>query len=216
MQDIGLATLVIIAANVLISLKGFNDFSFFEKYKFNIAGIRRGEQIRMFSSGFLHVDFSHLLFNMLTLYFFANVVIYNVGVTKFVLIYLLSLLVGNLLSFLMHKEEFHYSAVGASGAVMGILYAAILFEPNMGLYLFFIPIAIPAWLFGILYLAYSIYGMKKRLGNIGHDAHIGGAIAGYVLTLGFQPSIFQTDLWLVILLALPILVLYVLYKLGKL
>ncbi len=216
MQDIGIATLVIIAANVLISLKGFNDFSFFEKYKFNIAGIRRGEQIRMFSSGFLHVDFSHLLFNMLTLYFFANVVIYNVGVTKFVLIYLLSLLVGNLLSFLMHKDEFHYSAVGASGAVMGILYAAILFEPNMGLYLFFIPIAIPAWLFGILYLGYSIYGMKKRLGNIGHDAHIGGAIAGYVLTIGFQPSILQTDLWLVILLAIPILVLFVLYKLGKL
>lgn len=216
MQNIALATLIIIAANVLISLKGFNDFSFFEKYKFNIAGIRRGEQIRMFSSGFLHVDFSHLLFNMLTLYFFADVVIYNVGVTKFVLIYLLSLLVGNLLSFLMHKDEFHYSAVGASGAVMGILYAAILFEPNMGIYLFFIPIAIPAWLFGILYLGYSIYGMKKRLGNIGHDAHIGGAIAGYILTLGFDPSIFQTDLWLVILLAIPILVLFVLYKLGKL
>jgi membrane associated rhomboid family serine protease len=216
MQNIGLVTLIIIAANVLISLKGFNDFSFFEKYKFNIAGIRRGEQIRMFSSGFLHVDFSHLLFNMLTLYFFANVVIYNVGATKFVLIYLLSLLVGNLLSFFMHKDEFHYSAVGASGAVMGILYAAILFEPNMGLYLFFIPIAIPAWLFGIMYLGYSIYGMKKRLGNIGHDAHIGGAIAGYILTLGFQPSILQTDLWLVILLAIPILVLFVLYKLGKL
>lgn len=216
MQDIGLATLAIIVANVLISLKGFNDFSFFEKYKFNIAGIRRGEQIRMFSSGFLHVDFSHLLFNMLTLYFFANVVIYNVGVSRFVVIYLLSLLVGNLLSFLMHKEEYHYSAVGASGAVMGILYSAILFEPNMGLYLFFIPIAIPAWLFGIMYLGYSIYGMKKRLGNIGHDAHIGGAIAGYFLTLGFRPSILETDLWLVVLLAVPILVLFVLYKLGKL
>lgn len=216
MQDIGLATLIIIGANVLISMKGFNDFTFFERYKFNIAGIQRGEQIRMFSSGFLHADFSHLLFNMLTLYFFANVVIYNVGVTKFVLIYLLSLLVGNLLSFLMHKEEYHYSAVGASGAVMGILYSAILFEPNMGLYLFFIPIAIPAWLFGIMYLGYSIYGMKKRLGNIGHDAHIGGAIAGYILTLGFAPYILQTDLWLVILLAVPILVLFVLYKMNKL
>ena len=125
MQDIHIATIIIIAANVVISLKGFNDFSFFEKYKFNIAGIQRGEQIRMFSSGFLHVDFTHLLFNMLTLYFFAEVVIYNVGVSKFVIIYLLSLLVGNLLSFIMHKEEYHYSAVGASGAVMGVLYSAI-------------------------------------------------------------------------------------------
>lgn len=216
MQDINLATLVIIAANVIISLKGFNDFSFFEKYKFNIAGIRRGEQIRMFSSGFLHVDFAHLLFNMLTLYFFANVVIFHVGVVKFLIIYLLSLIVGNLLSFVMHRDEYHYSAVGASGAVMGILYAAILFYPDMGLYLFFIPIAIPAWLFGIAYLAYSIYGMKKRLGNIGHDAHIGGAIAGYVLTLGFVPSLLETQLWIVILLAVPILVLFVLYKTGKL
>jgi len=216
MQDIHIATIIIIAANVVISLKGFNDFSFFEKYKFNIAGIQRGEQIRMFSSGFLHVDFTHLLFNMLTLYFFAEVVIYNVGVSKFVIIYLLRLLVGNLLSFIMHKEEYHYSAVGASGAVMGVLYSAILFEPDMGLYLFFIPIAIPAWIFGILYLGYSIYGMKARLGNIGHDAHIGGAVAGYVLSIGFVPSLIETDLWLIILLAVPIVVLFVLYKLGKL
>ncbi|MCB0456177.1 MAG: rhomboid family intramembrane serine protease [Flavobacteriaceae bacterium] len=210
-----IATLVIIAANVLISLKGFNDFSFFEKYKFNIAGLRRGEQLRMFSSGFLHVDFTHLIFNMLTLYFFADVVIDNLGTSKFVLIYLLSLLAGNLLSFVMHKEEYHYSAVGASGAVMGILYTAILLYPDMELYLFFIPIPIPAWLFGILYLGYSIYGMKKQLGNIGHDAHIGGAIAGYLLTIGFVPSLIETDLWLIVLLAIPIVVLFVLYKLGK-
>ena len=85
----------------------------------------------------------------------------------------------------------------------------------MSLYLFFIPIPIPAWLFGIMYLGYTIYGMKKRLGNIGHDAHFGGAIAGYLLTIGFVPSIIETDLWLVGLLAVPILVLFVLYKLKK-
>lgn len=215
MLGIDIATLIIIVANVLISLKGFNDFSFFEKYKFNIAGIHRGEQIRMFSSGFLHADFSHLLFNMLTLYFFADVVLGTLGVSKFVLIYILSLLVGNLLSFVMHKNDYHYSAIGASGAVTGVLYAAILLYPEMSLYLFFIPIPIPAWLFGIAYLGYSVYGMKKQLGNIGHDAHFGGAIAGYVLTIGFMPSILQTDLWLVVLLAFPILVLFVQYKLGK-
>ena len=87
MHNLDIATIIIIAANVIISMKGFNDFSFFEKYKFNIAGIRRGEQIRMFSSAFLHADFSHLLFNMLTLYFFAPVVIMSVGVTYFVIIY---------------------------------------------------------------------------------------------------------------------------------
>lgn len=215
MQNIHLATIAIIAANVLMSLKGFNDFSFFEKYKFNIAGIRRGEQVRMVSSGFLHVDVSHLLFNMLTLYFFANVVIQTVGVTRFVAIYLVSLLVGNLLSFYFHKDEYHYSAVGASGAVTGILYSAILFYPDMGLYLFFIPIAIPAWIFGLLYLLYSIYGMKRRLGNIGHDAHFGGAIGGYVLTLAFVPSLLETNLWIVLVLAVPIGILFAMHKLGK-
>ncbi len=216
MFDLNIATIIIIAANVLISLKGFNDFTFFEKYKFNIAGIRRGEQIRMFTSGFLHVDFSHLLFNMLTLFFFADVVINRIGTGKFVLIYILSLIVGNMLSFFFHKDEYHYSAVGASGAVTGILYSAILFNPDMGLYLFFIPIAIPAWIFGILYLLYSIYGMKNRLGNIGHDAHFGGAIAGYILSIAFVPSLLTTSLWIVALLAVPIVLLFLLHKLGKL
>ena len=215
MHNLDIATIIIIAANVIISMKGFNDFSFFEKYKFNIAGIRRGEQIRMFSSAFLHADFSHLLFNMLTLYFFAPVVIMSVGVTYFVIIYVASLLLGNLLSFYFHKDEYHYSAIGASGAVMGVLYSAILFFPDMGLYLFFIPIPIPAWLFGMAYLLYSIYGMKKRLGNIGHDAHIGGAIGGYVLTLVFAPSLFVTSLWIVVLLAIQLIILFIMHKLGK-
>ncbi len=215
MENIHLATLAIIVVNVIISIKGFNDYSFFEKYKFNIASIRRGEQIRMFSSGFLHLDFSHLIFNMLTLYFFADVVIFSLGYIKFLLIYLASLLVGNLLSYFFHKDEYHYSAIGASGAVMGVLYSAILFYPDMGLYLFFIPIPIPAWIFGIMYLLYSIYGMKKSLGNIGHDAHFGGAIAGYVLTLLFAPFLLNTQLWIVVLLAIPLILLFVLIKLKK-
>jgi membrane associated rhomboid family serine protease len=215
MQNIDTATIIIIAANIIISLKGFNDFSFFEKYKFNIAGIRRGEQLRMFSSGFLHVDYTHLLFNMLTLYFFANVVIGAIGVTQYVLIYVASLIVGNLFSFYFHKNEYHYSAVGASGAVMGILYSAILFYPDMSLYLFFIPIPIPAWVVGIMYLLYSVYGMRSRHGNIGHDAHFGGAVAGYIMTIAFVPSILQTNLWIVVLLAFPIILLFILHKLGK-
>lgn len=215
MPPIDIATLVIIAANVLISIKGFNDFSFFEKYKFNIAGIRKGEHLRMFSSGFLHGNFSHLLFNMLTLYFFAGVVIDKLGTPKFVIIYVASLLLGSLLSFYFHKDEYHYSAIGASGAVTGILYAAILFIPDQNLYLFF-AIPIPAWIFGVAYLLYSIYGMKNRVGNIGHDAHFGGAIAGYVLTLVFAPFLITQETWIVVLLAVPILLLFILYKLGKL
>ena len=114
-----------------------------------------------------------------------------------------------------HKDEPHYSAVGASGAVTGILYAAILLEPSMELYLMFIPIPIPAYVLGIGYLLYSIYGMKNRLGNIGHTAHFGGAIGGFAMTLLFAPDLLFTETLMVVLLAIPIVILFVLEKMGK-
>lgn len=214
MGDLNLVTILIIAANVLISMKGFKDPAFFEKYIFNIGAIRRGAKYQIFTSGFLHVDTTHLLVNMLTLYFFANVVINGLGTIGFLLIYLASLILGNLLSYYFHKEELHYSAVGASGAVMGILYSAILLRPDMMLGLFFI-IPVPAYIFGIGYLLYTIYGMKRRVGNIGHDAHFGGAMGGYLLTLVLAPWVIQSHLLMVLLLAIPIVILFILQKLGK-
>ncbi|MDO6759589.1 rhomboid family intramembrane serine protease [Tamlana sp. 2_MG-2023] len=215
MDNLNPVTIIIIAANVIISYKGFGDFSFFEKYKFNIGAIQRGEKIRMFSSGFLHADTQHLLFNMLSLYFFADVVINLLNPLQFIIIYVGSLLLGNLLSYYFHKNEYQYSAVGASGAVSGIIYSAILLQPGMKLMFFFIPIAIPAYLFGIGYLLYSIYGMKNKIGNIGHDAHFGGAVGGYLITLFLAPWLFQTNILMIGLLALPIVLLFVLKKMGK-
>ncbi|WOD43449.1 rhomboid family intramembrane serine protease [Hwangdonia lutea] len=215
MGKIDLITIILIAANVIISYKGFSDYSFFEKYKFNVGAVKRGEQIRLFSSGFLHADNAHLFFNMFTLFFFADVVIKAMGTFSFVIVYVGSLLLGSLLSLYFHKNEYHYSAVGASGAVSGIIYSAILLQPGMSLYMFFIPIPIPAYLFGIGYLLYSIYGMKNRIGNIGHDAHFGGAVGGYVITLILAPWLFKTNLLMIGLLALPIVLLYVLKRMGK-
>lgn len=215
MYGIHYATLAIIAANILVSLKGFNDITFFERYKFGIGAINAGQKERMLTSGFLHVDFTHLLFNMLTLYFFADVVINGFGPGKFLGIYLISLIAGSLLALFFHKNEPFYSAVGASGAVTGILYAAILLHPTMSLYLMFIPIPIPAYVVGIGYLLYSIYGMKNRVGNIGHTAHFGGAIGGYVTTLLFMPDLLVTETLMVILLAIPIVILFVMEKMGK-
>lgn len=215
MANLSFITIAIIVANILVSLKGFSDFSFFEKYKFNIGGIKRGEQVRMLSSAFLHVDQMHLFFNMFTLYFFADEVISYLGEFMFLLVYFGSLIVGNLLSFYFHKDEYHYSAVGASGAVTGVLYSAILLEPNMSLYLMFLPIAIPGYIFGIGYLLYSIYGMKNRSGNIGHDAHFGGAIGGYVITLIAATWVFSEHLLMVVLLAIPIILLYIMKKTGN-
>jgi membrane associated rhomboid family serine protease len=111
--------IAIILATVLFSYKGFNDSLFFRKYQFHIGNIQSGEQIRMFSSGFLHADLGHLFFNMFTLYMFAPVVVDYFGEFSFVLIYLSSLIFGSLLTLLMHKNDYSYTAIGASGAVTG-------------------------------------------------------------------------------------------------
>ncbi len=215
MFDLHIVTIAIIAANIVVSLKGFNDHYFFERYKFGVGAIKAGQNERMFTSGFLHVDMGHLFFNMLTLYFFADVVIQSFGPVKFLMIYVISLFAGSFLALFFHKNEPYYSAVGASGAVTGILYAAILLQPTMSLYFMFIPIPIPAYVVGIGYLLYSIYGMKNRVGNIGHTAHFGGAIGGYATTLLFDPDLIFTETWMVILLALPIVILFVMEKMGK-
>ncbi|HBU78981.1 MAG TPA: rhomboid family intramembrane serine protease [Muricauda sp.] len=216
MLNLHIATIAIMAANVLVSLRGFNNNTFFDRYKFSISAIQAGQKERMLTSGFLHVDISHLFLNMFTLYFFAPVVISWFGSIKFLIIYLVSLIAGSLLALVFHKDEPYYSAVGASGAVMGVLYAAILLNPDMQLGIMFIPIPLPAYVLGIAYLLYSIWGMKSRMGNIGHTAHFGGAIGGYATTLLFMPGLFVTDTLIVILLAIPIIVLFVLDKMGKL
>jgi len=208
--------IAIIVVNVMFSLKGFEDTLFFRKYEFHVGSIRSGEQIRMLSSGFLHVDISHLAFNMLTLYFFAPVVYENLGDFSFLIIYLGSLVFGSLLTMMFHKDDYSYRAVGASGAVTGVLYSAILLNPHMSIYFFFIPIPIPAYIFGIVYLLYSIYGMKAKNDNIGHTAHFGGAIGGYVLTLVKAPELITESSFIVILLAIPIVILFFMAKQGKL
>ena len=205
-----IALIVIIAINCLVSFKGFNDQFFFRKYEFHVGSIRSGEQIRMFTSAFLHVDIAHLAFNMLTLYLFAPYVIGNLGMTSFIIIYFGSLIFGNLLTMLFHKDDYSYRAVGASGAVIGIVYAGILLEPNLEIYF------MPGYIFGIIYLLYSIYGMRTKSDNIGHTAHFGGAIGGYTITLSQVPELISQQTFTVVILAVPILILFIMAKLGKL
>lgn len=208
--------ILIIALNLIVSFKGFNDLLFFRKYEFHIGSIRSGDQFRMISSGFLHADLGHLFFNMFTLYMFAPVVIGYLGDFSFLLVYVASLVFGSLLTLYFHKNDYNYRAIGASGAVTGVLYSAILLQPDMSLYLFFIPIPIPAFLFGIGYLLYSIYGMKAKNDNIGHTAHFGGAIGGFLITILKEPQMLTENTFMVILLAIPIVILFVMAKAGKL
>lgn len=210
LYDIDLVTVAIIVITSIISFKGFGDLEFFERFKFNILGIRRGESYRFFSSGFLHLDIQHLLFNMLTLFFFAHLVVGALGNIAFIIIYLLSLLGGNFLSYVFHKDEYHYSAIGASGAVSGIIYSGILLVPGMMIYGI-----IPGYIFGIGYLIYSVYGMKNRIGNIGHDAHFGGAVAGYLVTIVYDYTIIFREPITVIALLIPVIALFVMMRTGR-
>ncbi len=205
-----LATIAIIAINAVVSYKGFENRSFFENYKFSIAGIQRGEQIRFVTSAFLHADLQHLAFNMITLFFFSGIVIAGLGTSSFIVIYAVSLLAGNFLSYYLHKNDYYYSAIGASGAVSGIIYAAILLMPEMKIYGF-----IPGYIFGIGYMIYSIFGMKNKTDNIGHDAHFGGAAGGLLATLLYNPEIMFQDTLTVVLLIIPIVALIILIRTGK-
>ncbi len=200
--------LFIIIVNVITSMKGFKDYSFINSYKFQVNRILAGEKIRMLTSGFLHVDWTHLGFNMYALYLFGAIVTNGMGTLSFVIIYLGSLLTGSLYSLRFHKKEPYYSAVGASGAVSGILFSGIILVPNkLYNFIFFPFVDIPGYILGVGYLLYSIYGMKKQLGNVGHAAHLGGAMGGFVLTLILKPEVFVTHTFVVALLAIPIILL---------
>ena len=209
MESLNIYLLIIIALNGLISFKGFNDRFFFDKFKFNVGAVKAGEQYRNISSGFLHADMQHLLFNMVTLFFFAPTVISNLNGHHFVLIYIVSLLSGSLLSLYFHKEDSYFSAIGASGAVTGIVFSSILFEPMREIYF------LPGFLFAIGYLFYSIYGMKNSVGNVGHTAHFGGAIGGYLLTILLATEEVMGNPILTGVIGIPIIALFVLMKMKK-
>ncbi len=215
MMDVSPVVLIIMIVTGLFTYQGLKDFNFFYKYCFDVSRIKSGEIYRIVSSGFLHVDWMHFMFNMLTLYFFGDLVLYAVGPIYFLLIYFVSMIVGNMITYQFYQNVPNYRAVGASGAIMGILYASIMMNPDMMLGVFFI-IPMPSYVFAILYLLYSVYGMRKQSDGIGHSAHIGGAIGGLVLILLKFPILISSHSWLIAIMLIPILILFVLYKKGKL
>ena len=193
----------IIVITVLISLVGFQKPEVFEKYKFNVGAIQnRKEYIRLLSAGFLHADFGHLFFNMLTLYFFAPVVLYVYGVQGFLIIYFASIVIGNLFSLYLYKRQSWYSAIGASGGVSGILFAAVAYAPKEISVNF-----LPGFAFGALYFAYSVYMMlnPRANDNIGHAAHLGGAAFGLFYAVALQPEVAMSNARYLLIMSLPLI-----------
>lgn len=200
--------IAIIVITAIISLAALNNNSIFEKYKFSVGAIaQRKEYIRLLSAGFLHADIMHLAFNMLTLYFFGPIVLEGFGNIGFILIYFGSIILGNLFSLFIYQKQSWYSAIGASGGVSGILFAAIALYPAIKIFIFFIPIGIPGFIFGLLYFSYSVYMMlnPSQHDNIGHAAHLGGAFFGLVYAVLNQPSAAIANSLYIGIMAIPLI-----------
>jgi membrane associated rhomboid family serine protease len=204
MTETGIIGLILIIANIAFSYKGFINDAFFDGYKFEIDRILINKDYkRLITSGFLHVGWVHLIFNMLSLYAFSELIESSLGGLKFSIIYFTSLVGGNLLSLLVHRNHGDYNSVGASGAVCGIIFASIALFPGMGIGFFGIPYSIPSWLYGALYVLYSIYGIKSQKDNIGHEAHLGGALIGMTVALIMVPAALAENYCTILIIAIP-------------
>jgi len=187
----------IILFTVIVSVFCFTQEEWFDRLKFNAFDVHHGKQwYRFFSYGFLHANWVHLLINMFVLYSFGRFVEhYYRGLfhEKYLLYYILLYMGGLLLSIIpafgKHKNDVFYNAVGASGAVSAVIFAAIVIQPKSPISFFFIPVEIPAWIFGIVYVGYELYMSKKANDNIGHDAHFWGAVYGVIFTIALKPGL---------------------------
>lgn len=191
-------TISIIALTVLVSVLGFNNPDLFGRFKFNPYDVKHsGQWYRFFTYGFLHAGWIHLAINMFVFYSFGKFVeqAYHVYFqSKYILYYLLLYIGAMLLSvipaFGKHKNDVFYNSVGASGAVSAVLFASIIIAPTQEIFLFFIPVGIPAFLFGLLYIGYEYWMSRRAKDNIGHDAHLWGAVYGLIFTIALKPVIF--------------------------
>lgn len=190
-------TNLLVIVTVVVSWHVFNRPDLREKMVFSPYAVRKaGDYYRFVSSGFIHADWLHLLFNMFALYSFGNVVeaYYKVifgemGNLMYLLLYLGGMVMADAYTYYKLKDYSHYRSLGASGAVSGIVLSFILFQPLSQILVFFIPM--PAVLAGLLYMGYSYYASLKGTDNVAHEAHFFGGLFGILFTLVFRPSIGQ-------------------------
>ena len=182
--------LVIFVATLAASLLGLYaapkiiERSLFRPYYF----LRRKQYDTIVSSGFVHADLPHLIFNMMTFWFFAFPLEKEIGPVRFALLYFLGLVVSDAGTYFKHRNDPQYASLGASGAISAVLFAAIVYFPWMKLFIIPIPLPIPAPLFAVAYVAYSWWSARQARGRINHDAHLGGALFGLVFVLLTDPA----------------------------
>jgi membrane associated rhomboid family serine protease len=184
--------LVIFVATIVASLAGLYakpqiiERSLFRPYWF----LRRRQYDTLVSSGFVHADLPHLIFNMVTFWFFAFPLERQIGAARFAVLYFLALAVSDLGTYVKHRNDPQYASLGASGAISAVLFAAIVYFPWMKLFIIPIPLPIPAPLFAVGYVAYTWYSARQARGRINHDAHLGGALFGVLFVMLTDPAAF--------------------------
>lgn len=185
--------LIIFAGTIALSLMGlYTTPKIIERNLFRPYWVARKKQYETFvTSGFVHADLMHLIFNMVTFYFFGFPLERWIGSVKFALLYFIGLIASHIGTYYKQKNNPEYASLGASGAISAVLFAAIVYNPSSSLYIIPIPVPIPAPLFGIAYLAYSWYASKNPHGRINHDAHIGGALAGLAFVAVTDPRAYS-------------------------
>ena len=190
---------VIFAVTLVVSLAGLYgspkiiERSLFRPYWF----LRRRQYATVVTSGFVHADLAHLIFNLVTFWFFAFPLEERIGPVRFALLYVVALVVSDLGTYFKHRHDPQYASLGASGAISAVLFAAIVYFPWMKLFIIPIPLPIPAPLFAIGYVAYSWYSARQARGRINHDAHLGGALFGLAFVLLTDPAAYgQLRAWL--------------------
>lgn len=183
---------VIFLVTIALSLAGLYAFprlierSLFRPYFF----LRRRQYATMYTSGFVHADMTHLLFNMVTFYFFAFPLERYLGTVRFLLLYAVGLTLSHVCTYFKNKHNANYASLGASGAISAVLFAYIVYFPTTTLFILPIPFPIPAVLFAVGYVAYSFYSAQNPRGRINHDAHLCGALSGLAFVLAIDPAAF--------------------------
>lgn len=207
MASTGTIGLLLIIVTCLISIRAFRRDALLTRYAFAVDGILiHREYNRLISAGFVHANWRHLLFNMYSLMSFSGTVERVTGPWTVLIVYCASLIGGNLLSLYIHRNDGAYRAVGASGAVAGLIFATIVVFPGISINPLFLPLRVPAWAFGLFYTLFSIYGIKSLNDNIGHDAHLGGALVGMLTICLLDVEIIRANWPFVLLLTAPTVV----------
>lgn len=190
-------TYIILFITIAASVFAMGNETWFARLRFNAYDVKHANQwYRFFTYGFLHAGWMHLAINMLVLYSFGVIVeqffayyFPEKAAYYFIMLYLGGLILSILPAYGKHKNDVFYNAVGASGAISAVVFSSIILHPTGKIFLFFIPVPIPAPIFGVLYIAYEYYMARNSRDNIGHDAHLWGAIFGLVFTIALKPGL---------------------------